>query len=145
MTSPTWRIAAEEAARLTPVEEVALELIGQLPLAAVSHLLPLAIGRSRSALCADVAHLLERDLVATIDGAPHAAGRRRRLLLVTNLGLAVLAIRLGTDPRDLARRWRLRHGPLLALIRQLPAAHSSYELLPLKRTMLRRSGWSPSR
>src|SRR5215467_4138773 len=103
MTGPTWRIATEEAARLTPVEEVALELIGQLPLAAVSHLPPLAIGRSRSALCADVARLVERGLVARIDGAPHGAGGRRRLLLVTNLGLAVLAIRLGTDPRDLAR------------------------------------------
>src|SRR5215471_12474537 len=120
MTSPTWRIAAEEAGRLTPAEEVALELIGQLPLAAVSHLLPLAIGRSRSALCADVAHLVERNLVATIDGPPHGACRRRRLLLVTNLGLAVLAFRDGIDPRELARRRGLWRGSLDELIRQLP-------------------------
>jgi hypothetical protein len=71
-------MATQEAARLTPVEEVALELIGQLPLAAVSHLLPLAIGRSRSALCADVARLVDRGLVARIDGPPHAASRRRQ-------------------------------------------------------------------
>ena len=91
MTNPTWRMAIQEAARLTPVEAVELDLIGYLPLATVSHLLPLAIGRSRSALSSDVAHLVERGLVATIDGPPRGACRRRRLLLVTNLGLAVLA------------------------------------------------------
>src|SRR5436190_15570973 len=119
MTNPTWRIATQEAARLTPGEEVALELIGYLPLTAVSHLLPLAIGRSRSALSSDVAHLVERGLVATIEGPPHGACRRRRLLLVTNLGLAVLASRHGMDPRELARRRGLRRGPLDELLRQL--------------------------
>jgi hypothetical protein len=131
MTLPTWRMATGEAARLKAAEAVALELIGELPLAAVSHLLPLAMGRSRSALCADVAHLVERGLVATIEGPAHAACRRPRLLLVTNLGLAVLAYRHGMDPRELARRRGLGRGPLEELIRQLPAVLSSYELLAL--------------
>jgi hypothetical protein len=124
-------MATYEAERLTPAEEVALELIGQLPLAAISHLLPLALGRSRSALCSDVAHLVERGLVAAIDGPPRGACRHRRLLLLTNLGLAVLGTRHGADPRELARRHALRRGALEALIRQLPAVLSSYELLAL--------------
>src|SRR6266571_2288803 len=66
MINPTWRLATQEAALLTPAEEAALELIGRLPLAAVSHLLPLASGRSRSAPCSDVVRLAERGLVATI-------------------------------------------------------------------------------
>ncbi len=131
MTNPTWRMAAHEAARLAPGEQLVLELIGHLPLAATSHLLPLAMGKSRSALCSDVAHLVERGLVAAIDGPPHGACRRRRLLLLTNLGLAVLACRRGADSRDLARRRGLGRGPLEALIRQLPAVLSGYELLAL--------------
>jgi len=78
-----------------------------------------------------VAHLVERGLVATIDGPPRGACRRRRLLLVTNLGLAVLACRDGMDPRELARRRGLWRGSLDELIRQLPAVLSSYELLAL--------------
>ena len=100
-------------------------------MAAVSHLLPLARGRSRSALCSDVVHLAERGLVATIEGPPHGACRHRRLLLLTNLGLAVLANRYASDPRELARGWGLRRGALDALIRQLPAVLSTYELLAL--------------
>src|SRR5438128_7740817 len=121
-------MTTQEAAVLSPAEQAALELIGRLPLAAVSHLLPLATGRSRTALCSDVVRLAERGLVARIEGPPHGASRRRRLLLLTNLGLAVLACRYALDPRVLARKSSLGRGVLEALIQQLPAVLSSYEL-----------------
>jgi len=131
LTNPTWRTATHQAALLTPAEQAILELTGRLPLAAVSQLLPLANGRSRSGLCSDVAHLAERGLIARIEGPPHGACRRRRLLLLTNLGLAVLACRKDTDSRELAHEWGLRRRVLDALVHQLPAVLNSYELLTL--------------
>jgi hypothetical protein len=52
-------------------------------------------------------------------------------LLITNLGLAVLAWRQAVDCRELVRRWGLSHSAVAALLRQLPAVLSMYELLAL--------------
>jgi hypothetical protein len=131
ISHPTWRMALTEAATLTAAQAAALELIAQLPLAPIEHLVPLAGTSDRSALYRQVTRLAQRGLVATFDGPAHGRCRPRQLLLPTNLGLAVLASCHAVDPRALGRRCGLGRGAIGALIRQLPAVLSSYELLSL--------------
>src|SRR5713226_4965637 len=101
--APTWRSVAREAARLCPADEEALELIGQLPLVPICQLVPLSGDRSGRSVYACVARLSGRGLVSAIPGPTE----RRRLLLISNLGLAVLAWRRHLEPAGLARAWRL--------------------------------------
>lgn len=139
ISHPTWRMATTEAASLTAIQAVALELIAHLPLAPIAHLVPLGGTTDRSALYRQMAHLSERGLIATFDGPPHGRCRRRQLLLLTNLGLAVLAGLHALDPRAMVRECGLERGAIDALIRQLPALLNSYELLALLAGA--RSGW----
>src|SRR4029077_14418025 len=91
--TPTWRSAAREAARLCPADEEALELIGRLPLVPVRQLVPLARGRSGRSVYACVERLAERGLISVIPGPGHLGKPNRRLLLMSNLGLAAPAWR----------------------------------------------------
>jgi hypothetical protein len=129
--TPTWRSAAREAARLCPADEETLELIGPLPLVPVSQLVPLARGRSGRSIYACVERLAGRGLVSVIPGPGHPWKPNRRLLLISNLGLAALALRREVDPASLARAWRLGRTPLRLLVGQLPALLSLYALLGL--------------
>src|ERR1700694_1335457 len=119
--SPTWRSAARGAARLCPADEDALELIGRLPLVPISQLLPLSGGRSDRSVYACVERLVERGLVSVIPGPGHLGKPHRRLLLISNLGLAALAWRRDVEPASLAHAWRLGRAPLRLLVSQLPA------------------------
>src|SRR5579859_4467983 len=129
--TPTWRSAAREAARLCPADEEALELIGRLPLVPISQLMPLSGGRSGRSVYACVERLVERGLVSVIPGPGHLGKPHRRLLLISNLGLAALAWRREVDSAGLARAWRLGRTPLRELVGQLPALVSLYALLGL--------------
>jgi Replication-relaxation len=127
----TWRRAAREAARLCPADEETLELIGRLPLVPIRQLVPLSGGRSGRSVYACVERLAERGLVSAIPGPADLGRTHRRLLLISNLGLAVLAWRREVDPASLARAWRLGRTPLRVLVGQLPALLSMYALLGL--------------
>ncbi len=127
----TWRRAAREAARLCPADEETLELIGRLPLVPIRQLVPLSGGRSGRTVYACVERLAERGLVSAIPGPADLGRTHRRLLLISNLGLAVLAWRREVDPASLARAWRLGRTPLRVLVGQLPALLSMYALLGL--------------
>ncbi len=129
--APTWRSVAREAARLRPADEEALELIGRLPLVPISQLVPLSGGRSRRSVYAGVERLVERGLVSVMLGPGHLGKPHRRLLLISNLGLAALAWRREVDSASLARAWRLGRTPLRLLVSQLPALLSLYALLGL--------------
>src|SRR5713226_8092252 len=127
--APTWRSVARDAARLRPADEEALELIGRLPLVPISQLVPLSGGRNGRSVYACVERLVERGLVSVIPGPGHLGKPHRRLLLISNLGLAALAWRREVDPASLARSWRLGRTPLRLLVSQLPALLSLYALL----------------
>src|SRR5216683_4156707 len=129
--TPTWRAAATEAARFCPADEEALELIGRLPLVPISQLVPMSGGRSGRSVYACVERLVERGLVSVIPGPGHLRKSHRRLLLISNLGLAALAWRREVDSASLARAWRLGRTPLRVLVGQLPALLSMYALLGL--------------
>jgi len=129
--APNWRSAALEAARLRPADEQALEVIGRLPLVPISQLVPLSGGRSHRSVYACVGRLAGRGLVSTIPGPADLGRSHQRLLLIGNLGLAVLAWRRDVEPAGLAREWRLERTPLRVLVGQLPAVLSLYALLGL--------------
>src|SRR5438270_4172423 len=131
MSHPTWRMASAEASGLTAAQAAALDLVARLPLVPIAHLVPLAGGRDPATLYRQIAHLAERGLIATFAGPPHGRCRPRQLLLLTNLGLAALAWGNARDPRALASEYGLGRRAIDALIRQLPAVLSSYELLAL--------------
>ncbi len=129
--APTWRSACREAERLRPSDKAVLELIGRLPLAPVSALVPFWAGRSRRSVHAYVARLSRRGLVCAIPGPADLAGPHERLLLLTDLGLAALASRRGVEPVSLARAWGLARTRLQHLVGELPAVLNLYVLLGL--------------
>jgi len=129
--TPTWRSAAREAARVCAADEAALELIGQLPLVPICQLVPLSGDRSDRTVYASVARLARRGLVSAIPGPAEPGKPRQRLLLISNLGLAVLAWRRNVDPASLARFWRLGRTQSRVLVGQLPTLLSLYALLGL--------------
>jgi hypothetical protein len=88
----------------------------------------------------NILKLAERDLVTTFGGPPQAGSRQQQLVLPTNLGLAVLALRFQFDQRELVRSWRLGARATGPLIRQLPAVLCTYRLLALLARA--RDGWS---
>jgi hypothetical protein len=129
--APTWRSAAREAARLCAADEEALELIGRLPLVPICQLVPLSGDRSGRSVYACVARLSGRGLVSAIPGPTDPRRTHRRLLLISNLGLAVLAWRRDLEPAGLVRVWRLERPALRVLVGQLPTVLSLYALLGL--------------
>jgi hypothetical protein len=116
----SWRVADREAGRLGDVDAAVLAVIARLPLAPMAVVQPLT-PLSRAAHYATVERLVRRGLVERLAAPPYGFGRRRRLLLATNLGFAVLALR-----RELkSRRWGNGKG----LVAQLPTLLGLYELL----------------
>lgn len=108
-----------------------MALIARLPLVPAHCVLPLTAMGSPGSLYRHLSELGQRGLVTTIDGPPAGGGRHRQLLLVDNLGLAVLAYRRGIEPAALARCWGLHRTALDRLGLQLPIALANYELLAL--------------
>ena len=102
---PTWGAVDREAAVLTPAEEATLETIGQLPLVPTQDLAHVCSIGSTAALYRRVAVLTRRGLVAGVGGPTRGSGPHQQLLLLDNLGLAVLSWRRGVEPAVLARRW----------------------------------------
>jgi hypothetical protein len=128
---PTWGMASRESDSLTPGAADALQLVARLPLAPIACLAPLLGTGQRSVAYRHIRKLAERQLVAIFAGPPQAGSRPRQLVLPTNLGLAVLALRYELDQREVVRQWRLGPRATGPLIRQLPAVLSTYELLAL--------------
>src|SRR5262245_34735167 len=104
--APTWAAVVRAADGLCCSDQQLLEVIARLPLVPIRQLLPFS-ATSERATYACVARLVERGLVSTLTGPAEGAGRPPKLLLVTNIGLAVLALRMELDPASLARAWRL--------------------------------------
>jgi Replication-relaxation len=113
--------ADREAGRLSDVDDAVLRLAARLPLAPIPVLQPLTT-LSRAALYASVERLSDRGLLVRLGAPPHGGGRRPHLLLPSNLGFAVLALR---GQLDSTRRW----GRGRALVAQLPTLLGLYELL----------------
>src|SRR5260370_42053759 len=104
-----WREKQRVSAQ---ADEEALELIGRLPLVPICQLVPLSGDRSGRSVYACVARLSGRGLVSAIPGPTDGRRTHRRLLLISNLGLAVLAWRRDLEPADLAREWRPERRPM---------------------------------
>ena len=132
-------MVADASISLTSPEAATLELVARLPFAPMAYIAPFAQTGDRSTLYRRIAHLVKRRLVATFDGPPHSRCRPRQLLVIANLGLAVLAWRYAVDSRELVRRCGLSHSAIAALLRQLPAVLSNNELLALLAAS--RGGW----
>jgi hypothetical protein len=91
-------------------------------------------------LYACVARLARRGLVSALPGPADLGKPHQRLLLMSNLGLAVLAWRREVEPAILARAWRLERAQLRDVVGQLPAVLSLYALLGL--VAATRRGWA---
>ena len=127
---PTWRTVGHAAANLETADEELLDLVTRLPLVPTARLLPFSAEDPR-AVYRRVARLRESGLVTAVAAPSDGAGRRRLLLLPTNLGLAVLASQRGVEPASLARARGLHRTALRAVIAELPALLASYALLAL--------------
>ena len=127
---PTWRAVGHAAASLEARDAELLDLVAWLPLVPTAHLVPFSPDGPR-AVDRCVARLRRSGLVAAVAGPSDGVGRRRLLLLPTNLGLAVLAWRRGVEPGSLARARDLHRAALRAVIAELPALLASYALLAL--------------
>jgi hypothetical protein len=136
----TWRTVAREADQLRRIDQEILELIGRLPLVPMGQLLPFSAVRGPRAVYACISRLAARGLVITIVGPGNGVGPRHHLLLLSNLGLAVLSWRRNVEPAGLAREWGLHQRALRTLISVLPAQLGSYALLGL----LARTGPHPA-
>jgi hypothetical protein len=129
---PTWGAAKREAAALSSMDETILYAIARLPLVPARLLLPLSgLESSASTAYRRLGAIARRGLLAVIEGAAGTFGGHRRLLLVTNLGLAVLAVRREIEPKVLAQHWGLHRAALNAITLELPMVLNSYELLAL--------------
>jgi len=117
----SWRAADGEAGLLGNVDAAVLALVARLPLAPIGVLQPLT-PLSRAALYASVERLVQRGLVMKSAAPPHGLGRRRHLLLPTNMGFAVLALQ---QELESTRRWGNGKG----LVAQLPTLLGLYKLL----------------
>jgi hypothetical protein len=137
---PTWRAVEYAAASLEAADEELLDLVTRLPLVPAAHLASFSAEGPR-ALDRRGTRLRTSDLVSAISAPSDGAGRRRLLLLPTNLGLAALALRHGVEPASLARARGLHRAGMRALVAQLPALLASYALLAL----LAGHGRSPAR
>lgn len=128
--APTWAAVVRAADGLCCSEQQLLEVVARLPLVPIRQLLPFSVTSERSTY-ASVARLVERGLVSSFTGPAEGAGRRPKLLLLTNVGLAVLACWMELDPVGLARGWNLERTGLRPLIGELPGLLRSYALLAL--------------
>ena len=127
MIRPRWADALAQRERLSEVDRKLVRLLARLPWLSADLAAPL-LGCSEGYTRRRLAGLRGAGLVGSLRPTlqpPDATA----LHYLTNLGLAVLALELALDVRDLARRLRLdRHG-LLARAPDLRHRLAAYELL----------------
>lgn len=130
MTPLHWRDASEAVEWLRDRESCAqiLRLLARLPLLQVCVLQQLFGLRGGASVYRSVDRLKSRGLVATIQ-PPVYQRHSPRLLYLTDLGLATVALDQDAEPQDLVRRLHLRCEDLLALVPQLLDLLATYELL----------------
>lgn len=125
-----WRDAERSVADLRdhPADRRHLFLLARLPLAPPRLISRLDGAAGGASAYRSLARLATAGLIAA-RRVPLRPGSSPRLLYLTDLGLAVVALDQGIDGRDLARRNRLRTADLLALLPGLPCLLACYELL----------------
>lgn len=123
-----WRDAEAGAQALTAAERRLLLLLVRLPFASVNVLARLNGLSGGASVYRTLNRLRETGAVGALQ-SPFRAGHTASLLYLTDLGLATLAVVEGVEPRDLARRARIRGQDLLDLFPGLPHLVASYELL----------------
>lgn len=130
MTRLHWRDAAEAVEWLGYRETCAqiVRLLARLPLLQVAVLQQLFGLNGGASVYRSVDRLKSRGLVATIQ-PPVYRTHSPRLLYLTDLGLAALALDQHAEPQDVVRRLHLGREDLLALVPQLPDQLATYELL----------------
>jgi len=126
---PRWQHALNAAQEIEPRQRDRwlLLTLAQLPFLCEEVLEQLAGVRSRG-LYRTVGRLLKSGLVAAI-APPLKAGHSPRLLYLTDLGVAALAVLRQVEPEPLARHMRITRGHLVRLIPRLPALQDTYQLL----------------
>src|SRR5947209_7848602 len=130
MTPLHWRDAAEAVEWLEERETCGqiLRLLARLPLLQVVVLQQLFGLRGGGSVYRSVDRLKSSGLVATIQ-PPVYRTHSPRLLYLTDLGLATLALDQDAEPQDVVRRLHLGREDLLALVPHLPDLLATYELL----------------
>ncbi|HVC31903.1 MAG TPA: replication-relaxation family protein [Chloroflexota bacterium] len=135
--SPDWRWWDAErnlaVLRSHPADRRNLLLLARLPLVPPRLIQRLEGTAGGASGYRSLARLAKAELVTGLR-VPLRPGSAPRLLFVTDLGLAAVALDQGIDGRDLARRNRLRTADLLALLPGLPHLLAAYELLGLLAT-----------
>ncbi|HVC33233.1 MAG TPA: replication-relaxation family protein, partial [Chloroflexota bacterium] len=130
-----WRDAERNCAvlRSHPADRRNLLLLARLPLAPARLIQRLEGATGGASVYRSLARLAKAELVTGLR-VPLRPGSAPRLLFLTDLGLAAIALDQRIDVRDLARRNRLRTTDLLALLPGLPHILAAYELLGLLAT-----------
>lgn len=130
MTPLHWREASEAVEWLHDRESCAqiLRLLARLPLLQVCVLQQLLGLRGGASVYRSVDRLKSRGLVATVQ-PPVYQTHSPRLLYLTDLGLATLALDQDAEPQNIVRRLHLGREDLLALVPQLSDLLATYELL----------------
>jgi DNA-binding MarR family transcriptional regulator len=125
---PRWRDAAQASAQLTLAERETLVTLIRMPLATVKLLEQLDGLRGGAAVYRRIARLRAAGLVAELR-PPIQPRHSPRLLYVTDLGLATIAICQHLDPVEIARSFRVRGPDLLGRLPGLPTLLASHRLL----------------
>lgn len=127
-SQPRWGTARQIEDMLSGAECEVLEYIARLPLISVA-LLRFVIGFADAA---DIYHRLQRlrshHLVGLVQPGLEP-GHNARLLYLTDLGLAVLALFWEVEPAEMVRDLRLDTHDLLARLADLPYLLASYQML----------------
>lgn len=123
-----WRDAERAVAKLTGSGRRTLLLLARLPFLWVEALQALCGLEDSASLYRLLKRLEEMDLVAAVQPALRP-GHSPRLLYLTDLGLATVALDQQVDPASLARCNRLGRRDLLGLLPGLPQLVATYELL----------------
>ncbi len=123
-----WRDARAAAQALTPAQRRLLLLLVRLPFAWVELLEQLNGLNGGASIYRTVEGLRERGQVGMLQ-APLRPGHTPRLLYLTDLGLATVALDGGVEPTALACRGHVRGEDLLDLAPGLPHLVAAYELL----------------
>lgn len=128
--APHWH-DAEEARRWLqnrPRCHSVLYLLARLPFLDIRILHQLAGQNGPAGMYRSVARLQESGLISSIQ-PPNYGRNSPQLFYLTDLGMATIALDLGSDPRNLAQRFYLRAVDLLKLLPSLRRALDTYELL----------------
>src|SRR5712692_2008230 len=125
---PCWSDARAALRGLTPVDQHTLLLLARLPLLWAGVIEALSGLQGRASVYRSLDRLETAGLINTAR-IPFRAGASPRILHLTDLGLATVALHQGVEPVPLARRNRLRTPDLLGALPALPQLVACYELL----------------